>query len=131
MTLTKLRPFKEIFDEGDHRGLVYANLSRRQRSLIIKFKIGILPLAIETGRFTNIPLEKRTCLNCADGLLEDEYHFLLYCEAYKDISSRLFREYTFIHDVEDLTDRVELVKLMLNSHNLRGTAKFLEEMFDK
>ena len=127
---TKLRTFIEIFDKLDYKGIAYTGLSRRQRSLVIKFKIGIMPLSIETGRYTDVPLENRLCINCSDGLLEDEYHLLLYCDAYKPIRDRLFKEYTFIHDVDDPTDRVELVRLMLNSHNLRGTAKYLEEMFD-
>ena len=83
VAMPKLRTFVEIFDESDHKGLVYANLTRKQRSVITKVKIGILPLALEVGRFTDVPLEYRTCQICDDELLEDEFHFLLYCEGLK------------------------------------------------
>ena len=46
--LSKLRTFFDLYDEWDHRGLVYANLTRRQRSMVTTLKIGILPLAVET-----------------------------------------------------------------------------------
>ncbi len=112
-------------------GIVYTNLTRRQRSLVIKLKIGILPLGLEVGRFTDKPIEYRTCLICEEGLLEDEYHFLLYCNAMKGIRSTYFDEYNYLEDLEDPTDRVALCKLMLNSHNLKHTAKFLENMFEE
>ena len=93
-------------------------------------KIGILSLGIETGRFTDVPLEYRLCHICQDDVLEDEYHFVLYCDALKDIRSKYFARNTYLEDVDDPTDKVELCKMLLNSHNLKKTARFLEEMFD-
>ena len=128
--MPKLRTFKVLFDEQDYKGLVYANLSRRQRSLMVKLKLGILPLGIEVGRFTDVPLEYRLCQLCDDGLLEDEFHFLLYCDGLKDTRSQFFEGTTYLDDVEDPTDKVELCKLLFNSHNLKHSARFLEQMFD-
>ena len=59
--MPKLRTFKVLYDDQDYKGLVYANLTRRQRSIMAKFKLGILPLGIEVGRFTDVPLEYRLC----------------------------------------------------------------------
>ncbi len=128
--MPKLRTFQEIYDDQDYKGIVYSHLSRRQRSLVVKFKSGILPLGLETGRFNDTPLENRLCCICEDSLLDDEYHFLLYCEGLKDIRSKHFAKHTYLEDVEDPTDKVELCKMLLNTHNLRNTARFLEEMFD-
>ena len=83
------------------------------------------------GRFSDTPIENRLCCICEDGLLEDEYHFFLYCEGLKDIRSKHFEGTTYLEDVDDPTDKVELCKLLMNSHNLRKTARFLEEMFDE
>ena len=113
LDMPKLRTFKEIYDEQDHRGIVYSNMTRRQRSLVTKFKIGILPLGLETGRFTDVPLENRLRCICEDGLLDDEYHFLLYCEGLKDIHSKHFAAHTYLEDVEDPTDKDK--KCMTNS----------------
>ena len=115
----------------DYKGIAYTGLSRRQRSLVTKFKVGVLPLAIEVGRYKDVPLEKRLCCICKDKVLEDEFHFLLYCEALKDIRSEFFEEYNWLDDLEDPTDEAELLKLVLNSHNLRKTARFIENMFDQ
>ncbi len=104
--------------------------SHRQRSLLIKFKTGILPLGLEVGRFVNEPIEERLCLICKDSLLDEEFHFLLYCEALKDIRSKYFAERNYLEDVEDPTDRVELCKLMFTSNNLKHMGRFIEEMFD-
>ncbi len=128
--MTKLRTYRVLYDEQDYKGLVYANLTRRQRSLLTKFKLGILPLGIEVGRFTDVPLEYRLCQVCKEGLLEDEFHFILYCEGLKDTRSRFFEGTTYLEDVEDVTDKVELCKLLFNSHNLKHSARFLEAMFD-
>ena len=59
--MPKLRTFVELYDEQDHMGIVYTNLTRRQRSLVVKLKIGILPLGIEVGRFNDKPIEHRLC----------------------------------------------------------------------
>ncbi len=128
--MPKLRTFVELYDFHDPRGLVYTHLTRRQRSLVTKFKIGIMSLSIEKGRYTNVPLENRLCHICNEGLLEDEYHFILYCEALKDIRSNHFACHTYLEDVSDPTDKTELCRLMLNSHNLKNTARFIEDMFD-
>ncbi len=131
--MPKLRTFIELYDECDHKGLVYSNLTRRQRSMVTKLKIGIMPLALETGRFTDVPLEYRTCKVCEDELLEDEYHFLLYCdnEGLKEIRSYFFDEYKWLEEVEDPTDKVEIVRLWLQSQNLKKTAKFVEDMVEE
>ncbi len=41
--MPKLRTFIELFDECDHKALAYTNLTRRQRSMVTKLKIGIMP----------------------------------------------------------------------------------------
>ena len=96
----------------------------------MKFKLGILPLSIEVGHFTNVPLEYRLCQLCKDNLLEDELHFILYCDGLKDTRSQLFEGTTYLEDVEDSTDKVELCKLLFNSHNLKHSARVMENMFD-
>ena len=62
--------------------------------------------------------------------MDDEYHFILYCQGLKDVRSKHFAQTTILDDVDDPTDKVEICKLLLNSSNLRKTARFLEEMFD-
>ena len=56
--------------------------SKRCRSLVAQFRLGILPIHIETGRFTKTPLNERICKICDLNEIEDEYHFLLSCPKY-------------------------------------------------
>ena len=71
-----------------------------KRILLFKFRSGIAPLRIETGRYESnvdiltkqqkkgIPADCRTCLCCFSGV-ECEQHFLLECPLYKSIRTKL------------------------------------------
>ena len=59
------------------------NLTRSERSYISQFRLGVLPLRIETGRFVREEISKRTCVLCDDNKIENEIHFLIHCNAYK------------------------------------------------
>ena len=58
-------------------------MSESMRSTLARFKCGVYPLAIETGRYSDKPVEKRVCLSCPYDTVEDEFHFLLLCPAYQ------------------------------------------------
>ena len=47
------------------------------RSALSKFRCGVAPLTIETGRYINLPVSERTCPFCKD-LVETEMHVNLY-----------------------------------------------------
>ncbi len=57
---------------------------------VSKFRSGILPLSIETERFQNIPREFRLCTMCNDNVIEDETHFIFYCNQYNDLQEYLY-----------------------------------------
>ena len=81
--------FKENYSTEDY---VKYNISRRQRSLMAQFRIGILPLHVETGRFRGTPLEQRICFMCNDNEIETEQHFLLECNMYQELRTILYDE---------------------------------------
>ena len=58
--------------------------SRYDRSMLAKFRCGVLQLHIETGRYTNKKVEERVCYMCDKRETEDEYHFLCKCPYYAD-----------------------------------------------
>ncbi len=53
--------FKDIFITEEYTK--HCN-SRRNKSLLAQFGMGILPLAIETGRFKGLTENKRICQSC-------------------------------------------------------------------
>lgn len=46
---------------------------------------GILPIHVETGRYKNELLSKRTCVFYSRSSVEDEKHFLLHCQIYDNV----------------------------------------------
>ena len=71
--------FKSDLNLDDY---VKYHMHKRHRSLFEQFRVGILPLYIETGRYDNTPLATRICKLCASDTLEDEFHFLMQCSRY-------------------------------------------------
>ena len=63
--------FEEHFDLEE-----YLYLTEYKRSLIAKIKSGTLPLAIETGSYSNTSLEDQLCTLCYSNLIESEFHFI-------------------------------------------------------
>ena len=83
-----------------------------------QFRFGILPLRIETGRYTGESIESRLCKYCSARAVETEKHFLLECSFYDDFRNNYF--------VNDLTNRPEndKLKFMLLDQQ-RKTAKYI------
>ena len=68
-----------------------------KRVLLAKFRIGICPLRVETGRYENngdhkgIQPHERVCLVCNSVTeIEDEFHFLLKCEKHHELRNKMF-----------------------------------------
>ena len=61
-------------------------LSFKERRIISKIRLGILPLRIETARYLRpvVPECQRTCY-CGSGLVESEYYVLFECQVYKSL----------------------------------------------
>ena len=49
-----------------------------------KFRCGVAPLRLETGRYERLSPEQRTCFYCTD-CIESEEHVLLSCPEYDDL----------------------------------------------
>ena len=100
-------------------------INRGHRSALAKFRCGILPLSVETGRFNAIPLEFRLCVFCVDNVVENEYHFFFSCNLYNDLRSLLFdylRQDVPNFDTLDLNDKM----IYLMSRNaIKKTAEFV------
>lgn len=56
--------------------------------MITKFRLSDHSLLIEKGRYFKIPREERLCHKCK--ILEDEKHFLLYCDYNKTLRNAFF-----------------------------------------
>lgn len=62
-------------------------LPLKHRSAFSKFRCGVAPLRIETGRYENLNINERLCPFC--DAVEDEKHVILKCNVYTDLRNIL------------------------------------------
>ena len=86
----KLRTYVMFKDNLDTEDYVKYNFSRHSRSVLAQFRLGILPIRVETGRFRNLELKDRICELCNNQQIEDEIHFLCQCPLYHNTRKILF-----------------------------------------
>ena len=63
-------------------------LPPRHRAAFSKFRCGVAPIRIETGRYEGLKLDARLCPFCDN--VESESHVLLHCPVYNDLKEPLF-----------------------------------------
>ena len=81
----------------------YFLLLKYQISLTAHLASGTLSLAIETGHFTNVLLENRTCTLCNNEDIGDEIHFLCVCPQFELIRPQYYETYNnFKHGFSNL-----------------------------
>ena len=86
----KLRTYITMKNSLETEKYVRYNLNRKERSYLAQLRLGILPLRIETGRYENLAIDKRTCQLCASGEVENEEHFLLKCEINQELRQQFY-----------------------------------------
>ncbi len=86
----KLRTYVKFKENICTEDYVKQCTSRRKRSLMAQFRIGILPLHIETGRLRDKRINERVCLLCTSGEVENELHFLCVCTTYSNYKPNLY-----------------------------------------
>ncbi|XP_061167256.1 uncharacterized protein LOC133176104 [Saccostrea echinata] len=64
-------------------------LPSKLQKILIKFRTSNHHLPIETGRWSNIPLDERVCKLCNTGQIADEFHFILECKTLNSIRKNL------------------------------------------
>jgi hypothetical protein len=119
----KLRTYVQIKKSKETEEYLKINLNPSERSIIAQMRFGILPIAIETGRFTRTPLEQRLCPVCRSEV-ETEVHFIFECPAYGEI-----RDASFGQIDPSKPSNVYLYELC--SDHPRVFAKFLKRCMEK
>lgn len=89
---------------------------------ISKIRMSSHKLNIERGRYNNTDRCRRICTSCNSGDIEDEYHFIIKCETFKDIRSKCIKSYYFQNP--SMFKFVQLMKTD-NIKDLSNLAKFI------
>ena len=79
----KLRTYKLYKFEYNTEDYCKLILPLKHRSALAKFRCGVAPLRLETGRYENIPESERLCPYCR-AFVEDEFHVMLNCSLYEN-----------------------------------------------
>ncbi len=90
LSKSKLRTYIKFKDDYNVEDNVNYCNSRRKLSLLAQFRMGILPLAIATGRFKAVNVCERYCKFCPNLNVEDELHMLCECSLHCSIRSVMF-----------------------------------------
>ena len=110
----KLRTYKLLKQSFGVESYVTAFINRKQRSCVSQLRCGILPLFIETGRWSNISYDQRICKMCSCNQVENEIHFLFQC-SYYDETRKSFIENT-LNEIPNFTDLDDVEKLRVCMH---------------
>ena len=129
--LPKLRTFNKISDFSLEKCYLSKPLSFVQRKALAKFRLGVLQIRIETGRYERpkkSPLE-RICKQCDLNVPEDENHFLLHCPKHRIMRESYFEKINLdgfftLHDIDKL-------RYLVNSPDIvKSTAQFILDCYD-
>ena len=110
---------------------VYSVYNRAHRSLLAQLRCGILPIKIETGRYTQVPVEFRLCILCEENAVEDEEHFLFECKFYESIRNEYYhklREHCVHFDDMNCNDRFVFI---MSANVVKTTAEFIYKCYCK
>ena len=127
----KLRCFIEFKDRADPTCLIRNNLPRHQRSLLAKLSCGILPLEIETGRYSGVPPDKRYCRVCNLNVVEDEYHFLYSCPLLQTERSKFYLDHITDFQGFILLPDAAKTKFLLGDDMIKLMGEWIEIMYKK
>ena len=133
----KLRTYKLFKHSFDIEKYVTCNIAKKYRSAFAKFRCGVAPLRIETGRYENLHVNDRKCVHCIDDI-EDEVHVFTKCPLYSELREilyenavRLNRDFNILNDQEKFTfmfesdDMCSIVAKTCHSILLRRNSFFI------
>lgn len=99
------------------------------RSAYAKFRCGVAPIRVETGRYENLRLLERTCFCCPDSI-ENEEHVLLFCPLYDDIRDSCFNTLN-IDGFDNFSSQDKLSVILGGVNNIRLCAKTCRDILDR
>ena len=80
----KLRTYRTFKSQYKTEPYLNCIMPKTHRSAYAKFRCGMAPIRLETGRYERLDESDRTCFQCPD-MVENEQHVLLACPLYNDI----------------------------------------------
>jgi hypothetical protein len=130
----KLRTYREFKTMYGMEPYVFKMLTRSERSFLSQLRFGILPIAIEMGRFTipKTPEQDRICPMCNSNCVETEIHFVTKCSKYDMIRYTLFTKASqFDVNFDNLQPEEQFSILIKDSNLVKPLAKYIQQAYHK
>ena len=123
----KLRTYKLFKNIYGTELYLQNNTPLKHRSSYAKFRCGVAPLRVETGRYERKPINERTCFVCThynNIPVEDEFHVILNFPLYADLRQALFNEIVVLYEgFNVLNDNEKFIFLFSNEQIYSLVAK--------
>jgi hypothetical protein len=129
----KLRTYRKFKNEFKVEMYVKQIMPFPFRSALAKFRCGVAPIRIETGRYGSrrIHVVERLCLYCTSQV-EDENHVLMHCKLYDDLREDLMDKAESVVPDFSFKNVSEKFELLLSHENVVSfTAKTLFYMLQR
>ena len=129
---------KEVKKSYEFENYLKTVTNPAHRISLTKLRLGCHALRIQTGKYENrgvsIPVEQRTCLVCKQNCVEDEKHFLMYCQGFTTIRHELCSyiskiDVSYIHLSEN--ERTKYLLRADNKNTSKIVGKYIHLMFKK
>lgn len=130
----KLRTYRLFKSTAQVEPYLLLNVHRLARRSLSMLRIGVLPLHVETGRYSRpvLPLADRKCMFCHHDCVEDEKHFLLACPLYSDQRQYLLDQAHELHDTFNTMSDDNKFTFLMNEPSLQlSLCKTVNSMFDR
>ena len=113
----KLRTYRLFKTEYEVESYCEIRLPIAHRSAFAKFRCGVAPLKIETGRYEGLAENDRLCPFCRNDL-EDESHVILKCAMYQDIRKDLMLKAVSLEANFHYFDELNKMKFLFSNKDL-------------
>ena len=90
--MPKLHTYITFKTDFETENYVKSCLSKQERSFLVQLRYGVLPLRVETSRYSGLRPQQRTCQICDSGEVENECHFILDCDLYTTEKQLLYNK---------------------------------------
>ena len=119
----KLRTYRSFKTEFGTEFYLRCSLPKKHRSAFAKFRCGVAPLKIETGRYENRPLEDRIYpFGC--NTVEDETHVMVNCPQNNSVRKELLQKASNIYEIfMDMSEQRQCSILFSTKDLVRVCAK--------
>lgn len=115
---SKCTIYKYLFDHCTLQSYLTKRIPLQYKKLIYKLRLLSHCLTVETGKYSNIPLDRRLCPLCTSDI-EDEYHFILKCPYYCHLREQFLKKFYY-----NKPSVFKLIKLLSINTKCKGLVQF-------